>query len=279
MRLPCEKWLEALITVEPPYSNEELQAIVSFRGYPKPEVLYLKFLRDRQAKTKPFPYDPHALHCIRWLKELRVYDYVRRRSAVTQALSLLGLEEVRLKVELLLLGRVLPADLTLIVQEACGMQFTGEVFGYFRHFFWNPDAMSAVDWAALFPHYRNGDLLQSVYEANDQNAALAKAGLGLNMDITEVLDMLAADAYARFKALGHSAVDENIRKAAQVWSAILFRASELKIRSGDVSVKLLEMMESFALAQDHTARRTIHDLRQVGDLIALPGMTHGKKES
>lgn len=278
MSLPCEKWLEALITVEPPYDNVELQEVASFRGYPKPTDIYLNFLRSRQAKTKPLPYDPHALHCVRWLKDLRVYDYVKRQPAVTQAFSLLGLEEVRLKVEVLTLGRVQPADLSLIIQDACGLQFSGEVFGYYRHFFWNPDVMSALDWEALFPHYDNGDLLRSVYEANDQNAALAKAGLGLNLDVTEVLDMLAADAYARFKSLGHSAVDENIRKAAQVWAAILFRASELKIRSGDVSVKLLELMESFVLDQNRAPHRTVHELKQGGDLIALPGMIHGKKE-
>lgn len=278
MRLPCEKWLEALITVEPVYTNTEIQNAVSFRGYPVPTGTYLDMLRARQAATKPGPYDPRALHCIRWLKELRVYDYIRKYPAVEQAISLLGLNEVREKLEALILGRVSPADLSYIIQESCGIRFDDEVYGYYRHFFWNPECMSSLDWDAFFPAYATGDLLEGVYAANDQNAALAKAGLGLNLDVGDIVDMLAADSYARYKALGHSPTDEDTRKSAQVWANILLRASEIKVKSGDVSVKMLELLESFRLDTDPTERKSIQDLKRGGDLIALPGVVDGTKE-
>lgn len=271
MNLPCEKWLEALITIEPAYSNKELAQAVLLRGFPKPLDAYLDALRARQAQTKPAPYDPKALHCIRWLRDLRVYDYIRNDAHVRKAVELLGLEQVRAKVETLLLGRVHPADLPTVIQEFCGVHYPTEAYAYYRHYFWNPGVMSPVAWKLFFKQYANGELLESVFLADDQNAALAKAGIGLNMDVGEVLDFLAADAFARYKALGHSAIDQDVRQAAKVWGHILLRTSELKVKSGDVSAKLIELLESIQLETEQDATKTVHELKRKGDLIALPG--------
>lgn len=246
MQLPCEYWLRGLLAMEPAFSTEDIQSAVTLRKFPKPDSVYVELLRSKLNKTKPRPFDPNALHCIRWLRDQKVYDLVARRPKVLEASSLLGAGNLRHKLEAMLIGEVPNDTISQVLLKYFGKEVDSEVIDYYRHYFWSTGLLDVKDCKEFLKMYQHGKSLWAIYIAADANAALLSVGEPLELKSEDMLKYMTDQAYTNFRAI--SAADpasQQMTNSAKVWADIALRGIDLQDRqrsSTDTALKMLEMI-------------------------------------
>jgi len=265
--------------MEPQFSNEDIQSAVALRRFPTPDEVYLEVLRQELQKTKPKPFDPNALHCIRWLRDNKLYDLVVRRPKVVAASTLLGTGNLRQKLEAMLLGEV-PVDVIRdVISKYFGKEIDEEVIGYYAHYFWNKDLLDLDDWKALLDKYQHGSSLWSVYVASDPHAALLAVGEPLQLKPEDMLKYMTDQAFSNFRAVA-SADPTNVKTtgSAKTWADIALRGLDLQERAKSSTDTALQMLEMIMLRFSEDTPPSAEELQaRGGKIIQMSGPNAPKR--
>ena len=268
MRQPCEYWLRALLAMEPPFSTQDIQNAVMLRKYPKPDPVYVEVLRAEMAKTKPRPFDPNALHCIRWLRDQKVYDLVVRRPKVIAASALLGTGNLRQKLEAMLIGEVPNETITQVLLKYFGKEVDSEVVDYYRHYFWNTGLLGLDDCKEFLDGYPHGGGLWSIYVASDPNSALLAIGEPLELKSEDMLKYMTDQAYTNFRTTAATdPTDQRVSASAKIWADIALRGVDLQDKQRSSTDTALKMLEMIMLKFSGDAPMTINELEASGGKV------------
>jgi len=275
-RLPCEYWIKFLLSKEPAFSFTQVRDAVLLRGFPAPSDAYLSALAMSLESTKPQPFDPCALHCVRWLKKQKVYDISIRKASVARAAELLSSAVARKKIEALLTGGVDNATILAILQEHHGKILTDEELTYYRHYFWNPDVMTVDSWKALTELYPNGGHLWSIYISADPKTALLSIGETLNLRSEDMLQYVTDRAFANYHVVSSGdPADREVSTSANTWANIALRGIEIQEKRKSSTDLAVQMLQALLLKYSDDEPMSLEELQRTGEVIQIQGPKDG----
>lgn len=120
----------------------------TLRGVGFPEVSESEFLQIEGSLTPPANFSPGSKShgpTIKHLKEEKVFDLWSSKKESVEAVRLVSLPQVRETVQILLMGRFDPQDISSRVRGKYKKDISAKAITAYRHYFWNTELVGMAE--------------------------------------------------------------------------------------------------------------------------------------
>lgn len=245
MRLPNEYWLKYLIAAQQ-LNNAQIRDIAALHGFTQPEDDYLKLLRDPIDSSRPKSARTGSAKHTTWLKGLRVYSMAENTLEAGDARALLDNTRSRPALETLLVTDSTVEDIAKSLGALFGIDVSIAAINLYRHYFWNRDLLTSVQWFDFLEAHPQKWLMRNCY-SQGLDYALWKLGYRKELPKDEVLRSVIHEAAMRFFETSMFPNNKDTALAAKMWSESLFRAYEEADRSGDAVKEIVEELKEVSI--------------------------------
>lgn len=259
MRLPYEYWLRYLVSV-PLLSTAQVHDLCNLYRLPLPEETYLTYLRTSTTGGHGRLTSPAALRAAK-IKALADgnADAVRARELLTE-------HRVRPTIEALLISGMSDKDVVFYLEGFHRLQLTEQAVAYYKHYFWNVDSLSNLEWEEFLDEYQShhGKRLKQ-FLLRGPDFALWRLGHVPDLDAKASAKVIMHESMMRFRELSTYSNTQPNAMAAKMWAENFFKAAEFLDKDEDAVHNTISALSEFALKLGTREITSVHALSNRAD--------------